>query len=79
VPSRAFPSRVDSDPTRAILQRRYSWSFLPLAAAVGISLGWDPLTQEIALNFDAYRAALRDTDMRGAFLHSVWLVVGRSP
>jgi ABC-type spermidine/putrescine transport system permease subunit II len=53
-----------------------AWSFLPLAAAVGTSLGWNPLSHEIALNVDAYRAALRDTELRGAFLHSTWLAVG---
>jgi ABC-type spermidine/putrescine transport system permease subunit II len=53
-----------------------AWSFLPLAAAVGISLGWNPLTHEIVLNVDAYRAALRDSELRGAFLHSIWLAAG---
>lgn len=53
-----------------------AWSFLPLAVAVGASLGWDPLTKEIAPTLDAYRAALRDTELRGAFLHSTRLAVG---
>jgi ABC-type spermidine/putrescine transport system permease subunit II len=54
----------------------FTWSFLPLAVALGVSLGWNPLTHEIVLNVDAYRTALRDTELRGAFLHSTWLAVG---
>jgi ABC-type spermidine/putrescine transport system permease subunit II len=57
----------------------FAWSFFPLAVAVWVSLGWDPLTQQIqqiAPTLDAYRAALRDTELRGAFLHSTWLAVG---
>jgi spermidine/putrescine transport system permease protein len=53
-----------------------AWSFLPVAVALAISLGWDPLTREFALTFDAYRGALRVTELRGAFVHSVWLALG---
>jgi ABC-type spermidine/putrescine transport system permease subunit II len=52
-----------------------AWSFLPFAVAFGVSLGWDPL-REGGLSFDAYRAALRDTEIRGAFVHSVSLALG---
>lgn len=53
-----------------------AWSFLPVAVALGISLGWDPLTREGDLNFLAYRVALRGTGIRRAFVHSVWLALG---
>jgi ABC-type spermidine/putrescine transport system permease subunit II len=51
-----------------------AWSFLPLAAAFGMSLGWDPL-RDVDLSFGAYRAALRDTELRGAFVQSVSLAL----
>jgi spermidine/putrescine transport system permease protein len=53
-----------------------AWSLLPLAVALAVSLGWDPLSREAVVNFDAYRVALRDIELRGAFVHSVWLAVG---
>lgn len=53
-----------------------AWSFLPLAVALAISIGWDPLTREFALNLDAYRVALRGTGMRRVFLQSVRLALG---
>jgi ABC-type spermidine/putrescine transport system permease subunit II len=54
-----------------------AWSFLPVAVAIAISLGWDPLTREFAaLNADAYRAALRGSELRGAFVQSVSLALG---
>jgi spermidine/putrescine transport system permease protein len=53
-----------------------AWSFLPLAVAFGMSLGWDPLRDVGGLSVGAYRAALRDTEMRGAFVQSVSLALG---
>jgi spermidine/putrescine transport system permease protein len=52
-----------------------AWSFLPLAAAIGMSLGWDALRDE-GLSFGAYQAALHDTETRSAFVHGVSLALG---
>jgi spermidine/putrescine transport system permease protein len=50
------------------------WSLLPLAAAVGASLGTGPLGDG-GLSLDAYRSAFADSEIRAAFLQSTLLAV----
>jgi spermidine/putrescine transport system permease protein len=52
-----------------------AWSLLPLVAAFGTSVGRGPPLYEEDLTFNAYRMALRSTETRGAFVHSVSLAL----
>jgi spermidine/putrescine transport system permease protein len=51
-----------------------AWSLLPLAVAVGASLGSGPLGDG-GVSLDAYRSALGQSEVRAAFLHSTLLAV----
>lgn len=50
-----------------------AWSFLPVAVAVALSVGYDPLYSTGSLDLSAYRAVFRATELRAVFVHSVVL------
>lgn len=50
-----------------------AWSFLPVALAVALSVGYDPLYSTGSLDLSSYRAVFRATELRAVFVHSVVL------
>jgi spermidine/putrescine transport system permease protein len=53
-----------------------AWSFLPVAVAFAVSVGYDPLSSTSGFDLSAYRAAFRGTYVRSVFAHSVFLAAG---
>jgi len=50
-----------------------AWSFLPVAVAFAVSVGYDPLSSMSGFDLNAYRAVFRGTELRVVFAHSVFL------